>query len=561
MKNLYALMAAALLATAATAATPVRKTLHRTAPKVTTPVTQSRYKAYAATGDKVYTPTVDSLIYNQPDGTRHKNQYRTGVSFVNNMGYVEQDVARDGIISEVVEAEDGKTIYIYNPLCAFAANAWIKGTRTVGDTIEVKLPQYITHYSNPEMGDDALLFRMHAVKNSDEQMTFVPDDDQTIKFTWRNDTMTFVNTTTDSRIIGMGTTSGEWGGFGDYVWQQTSFNGTRIHPASTEGVQKYAMEYLESGQLYGRVKDVVFEGNKVYIKGIDPVMPTSWIVGEINGNEAVFKGHQFLGAEYESGMYHFFEPAAVDREVFGDGDDDYFLNVTGLADEMTLTFDTEHKTLKSEDVMLINQGKNNLNEAYTFEEPEFSPWHEEAIQPEAVTDLQYTPYDESVGYGLISFIPYEYAYNEDTEAYDRLLDTRNMFYNIYIDDQLYAFTPDKYYALANEITDIPFDFTDNFDFIIYGGQYNIMTHFTNEVKYIGVQVVYNVAGQQLKSDITYIGGDGNEIDPSEVAGINHTTLTTPNKANNVLYDLTGRRVVRPLKGGIYINAAGKKVVK
>ena len=79
----------------------------------------------------------------------------------------------------------------------------------------MKLPQYLTHYDNPEMGDDSFLFRMRPVKNDDNQLTFVPDDDQTVKFTWRNDTLAFVNTTADSRILGMATTAGEWGGFGD----------------------------------------------------------------------------------------------------------------------------------------------------------------------------------------------------------------------------------------------------------------------------------------------------------------------------------------------------------
>lgn len=560
MKNLYMLMATALLATAATAATPVRKTIHRAAPKVTTPATRSLYKAHALSSDNVYTPTVDTLISNQPTGTLHANQYRSGVSFVNNMGYVEKDIARDGIVSHIVEAEDGKTVYIYNPLCAFSTKAWIKGTRTVGDTIEVKLPQYLTHYDNPEMGDDSFLFRMRPVKNDDNQLTFLPDDDQTVKFTWRNDTLAFVNTTADSRILGMATTAGEWGGFGDYVWQQTSFDATTIQPSSTEGKQKYAMEYLESGQVYGRIKDVVFEGNKVYIQGMDPTLPEAWIVGEINGKEAIFKGDQYLGIDPKSETFRFFEPAAVNRVEFGEGEDDYYLEVTGLADEMTLTYNADTKSLSSEDVMLINQGKNALNALYTYEEPDFSFWQEEAIQPEAVTELAYDRYDESVGYGVIRFIPYEYAYNEETKDYDRLLDTRNMYYNIYIDDQLYAFTPDQYFGLDKVMTDIPFDYSDQLDFVVYGGQYNIMTHFKNEVKYIGVQVVYNVAGQQLKSDIAYIGGDGNEINPDDVQGINQTTVSL-NKASNVLYDLTGRRVVRPVKGGIYINANGKKLVK
>ena len=286
----------------------------------------------------------------------------------------------------------------------------------------------------------------------------------------------------------------------------------------------------------------------------------AWIVGEINGKEAIFKGHQYLGIDPKSETFRFFEPAAVNRVETGEGEDDYYLEVTGLADEMTLTYNADTKSLSSEDVMLINQGKNALNALYTYEEPDFSFWQEEAIKPAAVTELAYDRYDESVGYGVIRFIPYEYAYNKETKDYDRLLDTRNMYYNIYIDDQLYAFTPDQYFGLDKVMTDIPFDYSDQLDFVIYGGQYNIMTHFKNEVKYIGVQVVYNVAGQQLKSDIAYIGGDGNEINPDDIQGINQTTVSL-DKGNNVLYDLTGRRVVRPVKGGIYINANGKKLVK
>ena len=106
----------------------------------------------------VYTPTVDSLISQQPAGTLHDNYYRSGTCFINNMGYVERDVVKDGLVSRVVEAADGKTVYIYNPLCAYTSKAWIKGTRTQGDTIEVKLPQYLVHYDDAEKGDDAYMF-------------------------------------------------------------------------------------------------------------------------------------------------------------------------------------------------------------------------------------------------------------------------------------------------------------------------------------------------------------------------------------------------------------------
>lgn len=504
----------------------------------------------------VYTPTVDSLISQQPAGTLHDNYYRSGTCFINNMGYVERDVVKDGLVSRVVEAADGKTVYIYNPLCAYTSKAWIKGTRTQGDTIEVKLPQYLVHYDDAEKGDDAYMFKLKPVKG-ENGYTFVPDDDQTARFTWRNDTLSFVNTTKDSKLLGMCTPKGEWSGNGDYVWSQTPFVGTMVQPADAQAATTYAMEYVESGQEYGRIKRVTIEGNEVFVAGLDPQLPNAWIKGTINGSEVTFKGHQFLGIDSATETFRFFEPAATNRVDF---DNDYYIDIVGLADEMSLTYDADAQTFEAakEDVMLVNQGYKALNQAYAYEAPIMQPWTEQPATPDAVDQLAYTPYDESAGYGLISFIPMEYKYNEETEEYDELLDANKMYFNVFVDGQLMTFKPADYWALDADMTNIPFDFTDNYDFVPYYGQYNIRTHFTTPCTHIGVQVVYTGGGEVHKSPVVYIGGDGNEVDDDVVAGVNQ--VETKGAKPVVYYDLQGRRVMQPTKG-LFITSDGRKVVR
>lgn len=555
---LTALATALLTATTATAQTAQRPRAH--AVRVTAPQAQRaniQLHAVANEANTTYTPTVDTLISQQPAGTLHDNYYRTGTCFVNSMGYVQQDVVRDGILSRVVEAQDGKTLYIYNPLCAYSSKAWIKATRTVGDTIEVKLPQYIVHYDNAEQGDDAYLFKLKPIKG-DEGYTFIPDDDQTAKFIWRNDTLTFINTTKDSKILGMCTPQGEWSGNGDYVWTQAPYTGTLTQPTDPTKAQTYAMEYVESGQGYGRIKRVVFEGDQVYVAGIDPQLPNAWIKGTREGDQITFNGHQFLGIDPKTETFRFFEPAATDLVTEGD---DSYVDIVGLADDITLTYDANEQSFETDvnDILLVNQGYRTLNQAYTYEGPIFSPWTEEPATPDPVEQLTYEPYDATAGYGLITFIPSEYLYDAEAEEYDQLLNADKMYFNIYIDGQLQTFRPTDYWALDSAMTNIPFDFTDNYDFIPYYGMYNIRTHFAQPCTHIGVQVVYAAGGEVRKSRITYIGGDGNEVDDATIAGITNAQAgTAASSVPTTYYDLQGRRVMHPHKG-LYITNTGRKV--
>ena len=81
------------------------------------------------------------MIVTQPEGKVYKNLYSYAEGFYSMWGLI-FDGKKDGVARDVVVANDG-TVYIQNPMTFFPTNSWIKGHKTIGDTIAVELPQLI----------------------------------------------------------------------------------------------------------------------------------------------------------------------------------------------------------------------------------------------------------------------------------------------------------------------------------------------------------------------------------------------------------------------------------
>ena len=122
--------------------------------------------------------------------------------------------------------------------------------------------------------------------------TFIPTDDQTIKFVWRNDSIFMVNTTEDSKLLGMCDEEGQWYGYGDYVSLYEKFDKKPVTPKDASKAETMSLLYTESGQQYGRVKKVVREGNDFYVAGLNDAMPDTWAKGTLEGDKVTFEGHQ-----------------------------------------------------------------------------------------------------------------------------------------------------------------------------------------------------------------------------------------------------------------------------
>lgn len=552
MRHLYTAFAAALIAssaaTAQTAATRnvrltptkqaialAKKSNFRPAVKLgSTAASGKRFNIASTTG----TTTTAPIIVAQPEGKLHANLYFSGESFVDMMGY-EAQLPFDGIWGKIVEAPDNKTIYINNPIGAYYSDAWIKGERTTGDTIEVKLPQQFVHEEYDGMSTDAWLYKLVPVKveqDGETYTTFKPDStSQTVKYVWRNDSIVLVNTTQDSKLLGMCTEAGEWYGYGDYIQQYTVFDQQPVAPKDETKATQMSITYYDSGQMYGRVKKAVREGNDIYIAGLNENIPSGWAKGTISGNKATFSGHQYMGLDTVTASYAFFEP--VSRSMVWDSEIGDSIESLTLADAITFDYDADKGTLSTDSTFVANQGYKMFNQVFTYDGATIEPWTEKAATPLAVdaSTMSYMPFSEEYGYGLLAFAPSEF----DADGY--ILDANKLYYSIYLDDDVLTIDPDDYTLFPYETTEIPFTYSDMLDFVNYAGMWQVYT-FVTGIDRIGVQMIYKGGGEVRKSAITYISAT--DEDPSAVSNVAQT-----GKVAGVTYtDLSGRRVSRPGKG-------------
>lgn len=552
MRHLYTAFAAALIASSAATAqnaatrnvrlTPnkqaialAKKSNFRPAVKLgSTAASGKRFNVASTTGTTTTAPIIDA----QPEGKLHANFYFSGESFVNMMGY-EAQLPFDGIWGKIVEAPDNKTIYINDPIGAYYSDAWIKGERTTGDTIEVKLPQQFVHEEYDGMSNDAWLYKLVPVKveqDGETYTTFKPDStSQTVKYVWRNDSIVLVNTTQDSKLLGMCTEEGEWYGYGDYIQQYTVFDQQPVAPKDETKATQMSITYYDSGQMYGRVKKAVREGNDIYIAGLNENIPSGWAKGTISGNKATFSGHQYMGLDSVTASYAFFEP--VSRSMVWDSEiGDSIENLT-LADAITFAYDADKGTLSTDSTFVANQGYKMFNQVFTYDGATLEPWTEKAATPLAVdaSTMSYMPFSEEYGYGLLAFAPSEF----DADGY--ILDANKLYYSIYLDDDVLTIDPDDYTLFPYETTEIPFTYSDMLDFVNYAGMWQVYT-FVTGIDRIGVQMIYKGGGEVRKSAITYISAT--DEDPSAVSNVAQT-----GKVAGVTYtDLSDRRVSRPGKG-------------
>lgn len=552
MRHLYTAFAAALIASSAATAQPAatrnvrltptkqaialaKKSNFRPAVKLgSTAASGKRFNVASTTGTTTTAPIIDA----QPEGKLHANLYFSGESFVDMMGY-EAQLPFDGMWGKIVEAPDNKTIYINNPIGAYYSDAWIKGERTTGDTIEVKLPQQFVHEEYDGMSTDAWLYKLVPVKveqDGETYTTFKPDStSQTVKYVWRNDSIVLVNTTQDSKLLGMCTEAGEWYGYGDYIQQYTVFDQQPVAPKDETKATQMSITYYDSGQMYGRVKKAVREGNDIYIAGLNENIPSGWAKGTISGNKATFSGHQYMGLDSVTASYAFFEP--VSRSMVWDSEIGDSIESLTLADAITFDYDADKGTLSTDSTFVANQGYKMFNQVFTYDGATIEPWTEKAATPLAVdaSTMSYMPFSEEYGYGLLAFAPSEF----DADGY--ILDANKLYYSIYLDDDVLTIDPDDYTLFPYETTEIPFTYSDMLDFVNYAGMWQVYT-FVTGIDRIGVQMIYKGGGEVRKSAITYISATDEDL--SAVSNVTQT-----GKAAGVTYtDLSGRRVSRPGKG-------------
>lgn len=486
------------------------------------------------------------LISEQPGGTLYSNYYGSETGFSVFWGQVFSTNV-DGAAENFVVGNNGE-VYLQNAMATLRQNNWIKGEKLEGDTIAFTFPQ--KYYVQDETDDDGTptgnkeYFYLWRMLINDEGNDLVPDEtSQTIKYVMRNDSIIRVDDAFNGGVIlGLATDDGLWVGYGDYLSKWGKLNDKAVTLPATAKPETFQVDYWnENGNEDSRIIKVAIDGNDIYLGSLTDSNPNAWAKGTISGDKVVFTGKTYMGVDESLGYHTYFSPIGSEK-VYSDIYEDY-IDSLYFEKEITLDYDAQTKTLSSDKGMLaVNVGKNDVYTQALYDGPQMKPWKEVPGAPKDPELIEFSPYDEEMGYGVMQI------YMEKNSTDGVLLNPEKIYYNIYFDDDLFTFYPDEYVALTDEMTDVPLNFTDNYDIVADGAMRGIY-FFMDGVSTVGIQELYKDGDKVYKSNLvkytidedggfTGIGGIGIETGAKSVKSVSYT-------------DISGRRVLN-LTRGLYI---------
>lgn len=237
-------------------------------------------------------------------------------------------------------------------------------------------------------------------------------------------------------------------------------------------------DYFDKTSVARSVK-VGFDGDDVYVQGLSSEVPAAWIKGTLDGDQLTFKSGQFLGGadslffigyNLKSGISDYVMTYDEEAGKFTNDDVNSLLGVNAYKDKVQASVYEFYNTTKIAKV---------VNRAATPATP-------------SVTTLRYTnvgnvvefniPLIDTNSEGLVdSLVSYKLYYDEgDGEAKE------------------VVFTTDLYEKIEEDMTVIPYGFTEKWDFYASAVYLNMDD---SAWKRIGIQTIYNGGDETNASEI------------------------------------------------------------
>lgn len=250
-----------------------------------------------------------------------------------------------------------------------------------------------------------------------------------------------------------------------------------------------------------------FSGDEIYIRGLasEYYLADAWVKGTVNGNTVTLPTGQYLGAAFD--YYHL-----------------YFMGYNGsdVAD-VTLTLSEDGNTLTTDDWLLVNANRSLVYPYVTYTSAQFSKLVAVAATP--ATPKIYIFTDSDFGYYAQARVP---ASDVDGNPLVKshlklrlLSDTEGTI-------ETYTLRTDDYARIDEDMTEIPFGFSDDWD--IYFDEnyddYMIYLNSGNAATWsrFGMQTVYEVDGDVRESDVCWF--DARAISTVPGAELNGLKLAT-----------------------------------
>lgn len=477
-----------------------------------------------------------------PQGEK-KEYTRTGEGFYTAFSGAILTKSLDRLAATVVDGEEGE-IFFSHPFVSLRTDCYLRGVWE-DNRIKLSFPQ-VTYVSSPTSMQS--FYVMEFAGMDDDKPTYEISDNQTVYMNVDEEgviTLELPDYNKDQeypqQILGLCGDDLIWDGFGEYEMSYIPFKDKRVTPPEGLETEDWAFTYKEYGyNETGSFVKVGFNGDKIYIQGISQLFPQSWIEGKIDGNTVTFESGQYMGAD-DIQFYHcYFFGGKLELVYYPDWEEYYLDGV--IKEALTLEFDKGLKQLRAneDDCILINTNKETTAPIEQFWYVNFTQQSSDInFTPQAPNDLYYTP-NEGMGYCSISFnLP---IFNLDNQ----LLKTENLYYSIFIDEDIMTFDIDEYPDLDEAIMFIPYALNCGYDIQCYGAYHNVNLY-KEGITTVGVQSIYiDEEGNQYRSDIITFNVETGEI----TSGVK-SAYSTKNNSVTKYYDLNGREIARPAKG-VYI---------
>ena len=405
----------------------------------------------------------------------------------------------NGALGTVVFGDNNK-VYIKDIVSQAGLGTWVEGTIS-GNKITIELPQQLGYNYSYGYGFQAAVVEYDAAEG-----WYVKSANQTVTLNY--DAATGEISTpagklqTGEELIGIIYDDDDsWAGYGDWNLTFSAVTDPLVEAPAGLQTELYA---LTSEGYEGSLVKVGFDGNDVYVQGIDKNLPDTWVKGTINGDKVTFKSGQYVGADEVAGYHQYLMSATVSQE-YNDYYGEYY-DVYALADgDIEFSYDAATKTLSASTPFLLNAGKDKVYYLYTFKSATIKPFQEVAATPAppVINELYeggWSFFASGYGWGYIDF---------DLQASDvdgNYIMPEKLSYQFYtkVNGEVKPMTisPEDFIYLEETMTEIPYGFQDGWDIYANGTTQTVYYHVVGPEAY-GVQAIYRGAGEERRSEIAW----------------------------------------------------------